>query len=45
LAKNILYENITLIDAGYPIIINQHYFDNKKKHYFDKSFLKVIFKL
>ncbi|EFH45538.1 predicted protein [Arabidopsis lyrata subsp. lyrata] len=27
LAKNILYENITLIDAGYPIIINQHYFD------------------
>ncbi|KAG7618144.1 Pectin lyase fold/virulence factor [Arabidopsis thaliana x Arabidopsis arenosa] len=40
LAKNILYENITLIDAGYPIIINQHYFDNKKKHYFDKSFLK-----
>lgn len=24
-AKNILYENITLTDAKYPIIIDQHY--------------------
>ncbi|XP_033133966.1 polygalacturonase [Brassica rapa] len=24
-AKNIIYENITLIDAAYPIIIDQHY--------------------